>query len=72
MQLPKAYPYVGKIIWLTADQLSEKWITYEIPDVYSVKVNVVDKEVVEEYENDILPIMITGARKKLFYGSIVK
>jgi len=72
MQLPKAYPYVGKIIWLTADQLSEKWITYEIPDVYSVKVNVVDKDVVEEYENDILPIMITGARKKLFYGSIVK
>ena len=72
MQLPSNYPYIGKVIWVSAEQLSERYITYEIPDHISVTVRVSDKDAYEITEESILPIMITDGRRKEFTASLEK
>lgn len=72
MQLPSNYPYIGKVMWVSADQLSERHITYEILDHISVVVRVSDKDAYTINEDSILPIMITDGRRKEFTASLEK
>ena len=72
MQLPQMYPYVGKVVWVNADQLSVGTIRYEIPGLFSISISVTDKTAYVYGEQNILPIMITGGKRKYYYASLEK
>ena len=74
MQLPAAYPYVGKIIWLNSDQLTESpSIKYTLPDsalTLNIKIENADIQKFPEHQN--FPVMITNSRWKTFSASVEK
>ncbi|MBR6862359.1 MAG: AAA family ATPase [Acidaminococcaceae bacterium] len=72
MQLPQMYPYVGKVVWVNADQLSAGTISFEIPGLYSISISVIDKTAYEYGDQNILPLMITGGKRKYYYASLEK
>ena len=37
-QLPQMYPYVGKVIWINANNFSSNCIEYDIPNLFTIKV----------------------------------
>lgn len=71
-QLPQMYPYVGKVIWVNSDQLSDYYLEYEVPELYSLTVRVKDKDVVEYVDHSRIPIMITEGKRKEYFGSLEK
>ena len=71
-QLPQMYPYVGKVLWVNADQLSDRYLEYEVPKLYKLIIRVQDKDAAEFVEHGLVPIMITEGRKKEYYGSLEK
>ena len=71
-QLPQMYPYVGKVLWVNADQLSDRYLEYEVPKLYKLTIRVQDKDAVEFVEHSLVPIMITEGRRKEYYGSLEK
>lgn len=72
MQLPSQYPYVGKVIWINSNQLVERSIRYDIPELFSISITVSDKSDFEYPQNSPLPIMITENHKDNFVASLEK
>lgn len=71
-QLPKAFPYVGKVIWIDSDQLLARSIEYEIPGLSKISISVSDRGSFEYVDHCLLPIMITEGRKKSYCASAEK
>lgn len=72
MQLPLNYPYIGKVLWIGSEQLSGRYVKYEIPNEFSLSIRVKDFDSYEIVENSIVPIMITDGRRKEFSASLEK
>lgn len=72
MQLPRGYPYKGKVIWIDAGGLSSGHVEYDAPGMFSVPICVTDKRQMERTNQDVVPLMITGVQKRRFYGSLEK
>lgn len=72
MQLPSNYPYIGKVIWISAEQLSGHYVKFEISNAFSLLVRITDFDYYEIIDNSILPIMITGGHRKEYTASIEK
>ncbi len=71
-QLPKAFPYVGKLIWIDGNQLGERAIEYEIPGLSKISISVSDYDSSEHVDHSLFPIMITDGRRKNYYASAEK
>ena len=71
MRLPSNYPYVGKVLWVNAEQLTENIIRYEFQGFLSLQVRITDVDVCEIAEKGAFPIMITRSGKE-YTASIEK
>lgn len=72
MQLPSNYPYVGKVLWISTEQLSGHDVKYEVPNAFLLSIRITDIDSFEIIENSIVPIMITDGRRKEFSASLEK
>lgn len=72
MRLPRSYPYVGKVIWIDAGELSRGQVAYDAPGMFRIPVHLIDELEPERTNQDVVPIMITKVQKRLFYGSLEK
>lgn len=71
-QLPKSFPYVGKVIWIDSGQLLGRTIEYEIQGLSKISISVSDRDSFDYVDHSLLPIMITEGRKKSYYASAEK
>lgn len=72
MQLPTNYPYIGKVLWISTEQLSGHYVKYEVPNSFTLSVRITDIDSYEIIENSIVPIMITEGRRKEYSASLEK
>ena len=72
MQLPTNYPYVGKVLWIGADQISGHYIKYDISDIISLSVRLTDLDSYDVGEDSVKPIMVTNVRRNEFSASLEK
>ena len=72
MQLPSNYPYVGKVLWIRAEQLSGHCVKYEVSNSITLSVRITDIDSYEINENEIVPIMVTDVRRKECSASLEK
>lgn len=72
MQLPRGYPYVGKVVWIDAGELSRGHAVYDAPGMFSIPIHLTDELEKERGNQDAVPLMITRVQKKRFYGSLEK
>ena len=72
MQLPSNYPYIGKVLWISTEQLSGHYVKYEVSNSFTLSVRITDIDSYEIVENNIMPIMITEGRRKEFSASLEK
>lgn len=72
MQLPRGYPYVGKVIWVDAGQLASGHVEYSAPGMFSIPIRLTDECDAECPNPDVFPLMITMVQKRCFYGSLEK
>lgn len=72
MQLPANYPYIGKVLWIGSEQMSGRYVKYEVENSFTLTVRITDIDSYDIIENSLVPIMITEVRRKDFSASIEK
>ena len=71
-QLPKEFPYVGKVIWINSNQFSDNSVEYEIPGLCNLSIAVSDLDFIEYVDHSLIPIMITEGKNRNYYASAEK
>ncbi|WP_051209126.1 AAA domain-containing protein [Butyrivibrio sp. WCD3002] len=71
MKLPEEYPYVGKIIWISSEDVASRSVTYTIDHNISISVHLEDcyDEIIAEKQ---YPVMITRGLQSQYYASLEK
>lgn len=72
MHLPANYPYIGKVLWIGSEQMSGRYVKYEVANSFTLTVRITDIDSYDIIENSLVPIMITEVRRKDFSASIEK
>ena len=72
MQLPNNYPHVGKVIWITSEQLDDRRVEIDVSGLFNVSLTVSDTDALDVAENSLFPIMVTGGNHKSYYASLEK
>ena len=72
MQLPSNYPHLGKVIWISSEQLAERRVELDVSGLFDVSVTVRDNDLFDVAEDSMFPIMVTEGHRKSYYGSLEK